>query len=85
MVMDSLGLFMGLSESTRLQICRIYNSIVPHHESSLKISKLSVQQQKGYLDCVCFLLHTWWKSAWVEILSTHSLIKERCDNIYTFA
>ena len=54
MVMDSLGLFMGLSESTRLQICRIYNSIVPHHESSLKISKLSVQQQKGYLDCGVF-------------------------------
>ena len=54
MVMDSLGLFMGLNESTLLQVSKIYNSTVPKHESSLKIRKLSVQQQRGSLDCGVF-------------------------------
>ena len=53
-VMDSLGLFMDLNNSTLLQISKIYNSTVPRNESSLKIRKLSVQQQKGSLDCGVF-------------------------------
>lgn len=54
MVMDSLGLFTGLNDSTLLQVSKIYNSTAPKHESSLKIRKLSIQQQKGSLDCGVF-------------------------------
>ena len=51
-VMDSLGLFMPLNLSTILQISKIYS--VSTGQSVLEIKKLSVQQQRGTLDCGLF-------------------------------
>ena len=51
-VLDSLGLFMPLNQSTVLQIAKIYS--VPTDQSVLEIQKLSVQQQHGTLDCGLF-------------------------------
>ena len=47
-VMDSLGTSLPLNRKTVLQICKAY-SVAP--SSSLKVKKLSVQQQQGAVDC----------------------------------
>lgn len=52
MVMDSMALFLSLNNSTILQISKIYR--VPNCNSTLEIHTLSVQQQKGSLDCGVF-------------------------------
>ena len=51
-VMDSLS--MPLNLSTALQICKIYPA--PHDRSTLRLKKLSVQQQAGTMDCGLFAL-----------------------------
>lgn len=51
-VIDSLGSSMGLNLATILQISKIYS--IPSTHSSLKLRKLSVQQQNGTLDCGLF-------------------------------
>ena len=48
MVMDSMALFLSLNNSTILQISKIYRV------STLEIRTVSVQQQKGSLDCGLF-------------------------------
>ena len=47
-VMDSLETSLPLNRKTVLQICKAY-SVAP--SSSLKVKKLSVQQQQGSVDC----------------------------------
>ena len=50
--MDSLGLFMSLNVNAVLQMAKIYS--IPESQSILEIQKLSVQQQKGTVDCGLF-------------------------------
>ena len=50
----SLGLFTPLNESSILQIANIYNRSIPSSQSSLPVEVLSVQQQRGTLDCGIF-------------------------------
>ena len=52
MVMDSMALFLSLNNSTILQISKIYRVL----NSTLEIRAVSVQQQKGSIDCGIFAI-----------------------------
>ena len=52
MVIDSMALSLSLNNSTLLQISKVCR--VPNCNSTLEICTVSVQQQKGSLDCGAF-------------------------------
>ena len=52
MVLDSTSLFLALSNTAILQLCKIYR--VPDYNKELEIVNVSVQQQKGGKDCGVF-------------------------------
>lgn len=54
LLFDSLGLFMTMNDQLLLQIAKIYSA--PPDQDTLKVQKMSVQQQKGVIDCGLFAI-----------------------------